>query len=241
MINNNNNIMFYNLFWLDPDKQVKNVSKVIDEEFNRSIGYSNVDLNALGCEWKECNLGNVITDAMVYHYKEQSFGQDNLKKIMIAIVNSGGIRAGIPLGSISMKQVITAIPFANTIGVCNMTGSTLWQVFEISVANYNKDHPEGRFLQVSGLKVKYDVNKPKNNRVVEISVLNQQGKYEALDKKKFYPVILPSYIANGGDGYDILKNVTFVDSGILYYESAQVYINSTSPIKTGISGRIVFS
>src|SRR5581483_9245464 len=114
--------------------------------------------------------------------------------------------------------VITTIPFGNTIGISNITGSILWQVLEISVANYNRDNPAGRFLQMSGLKVKYDLNKPINNRVVEVSVLNEEGKYEALDKKKIYSVILIRYIATGGDGYDILKNVTFVDAGILDYD-----------------------
>ena len=60
-----------------------------------------------------------------------------------------------------MREVTLAMPWANTIDVVTIPGSTLKSVLEHSVSNYNLSNPDpgGRFLQMSGLIVTYDTTK----------------------------------------------------------------------------------
>lgn len=57
--------------------------------------------------------------------------------------------------------------------------------------------------------MKYDLSKPQDQRVVSLSMLCTDcrlPKYEPLDPEKIYTVVMPSYIVDGGDGFDMIKN-----------------------------------
>lgn len=63
---------------------------------------------------------------------------------------------------------------------------------------------EGRFPQISGLRVKFDSSKPTGKRVVSVMVVNTDNescKIEKLDLDKVYTVATRAYLADGGDGY----------------------------------------
>lgn len=65
------------------------------------------------------------------------------------------------------------------------------------------------FLFLAGLRVKYNLNKPVNQRVVEVKVLCSDceiPKYEPLEENKMYDVILSNFILLGGDGYTVVKD-----------------------------------
>lgn len=49
-----------------------------------------------------------------------------------------------------MEDVLTVIPFRNTIDIIEIRGNNLIQVFERSVSNYDSEQLDGAFLQVSG-------------------------------------------------------------------------------------------
>ena len=61
------------------------------------VGSSFVFLNATkpGCMLKECNLGNVVTDAMVFHYAHLSASEEQWTDASIALQNSVSITASI--------------------------------------------------------------------------------------------------------------------------------------------------
>lgn len=58
-------------------------------------------------------------------------------------------------GSIMYGDVQTVSPFANSLDLVQINGTTLKQMFEFSVKDYNANaiKPPGGFLQVSGLFV----------------------------------------------------------------------------------------
>lgn len=56
----------------------------------------------------------------------------------------------------------------------------------------------GSFLLVSGIKYAYDLTKTPRIQSVEWNG-------EPIDVDKFYTVALPSYMGNGADGYDFIK------------------------------------
>ena len=147
----------------------------------------------------------------------------------IGFQNSGGIRADLPEGNLTLRNMYELAPFGNTIYTLNLTGAQIKNILEKSVS--------GKFgmLQVSGLKFKYDANKDAGQRVVEITVGN-----DPINPKKYYKVATNSFVATGGDDYNIFKQGKNIhDTGIIDREVELSYLRSHSPIVAKKEGRIV--
>lgn len=156
------------------------------------------------CRLNECNLGNLVTDALIYNRAKQYNGP-YWTDASIAIVNGGGIRGTVPIGNISKYDLLSIIPFENPLLVLNVTGHVLRFAFETSVLEYGYG---GEFLQVSGLRIVYNVMNKPGQRVESIEVLCQKcqiPKYEKLDINKEYGIIVDSYYYNGGGMFDMFK------------------------------------
>ena len=66
------------------------------------------------CRATECQMGNLVTDAILDRVKMQG--------ISIAIVNGGALRASIDAGDITMGDVLTVLPFQNTLSTFQLSG-----------------------------------------------------------------------------------------------------------------------
>ncbi|XP_066299913.1 5'-nucleotidase-like [Branchiostoma lanceolatum] len=156
---------------------------------------------------------------------------------------------------ITGEDVLTVVPFMNTIDVIVISGEALYQVFEHSVAEL-PDSAAGQFLQVSaysfpilyfssGFVVTYDLSKPVGERVVRLAARCSECKvpqYQPVEKQKRYKLLINSYIADGGDGYTMIKDNTFSRDQIGYLDSDLLfaYLKDASPITTGLERRITF-
>ena len=107
----------------------------------------------------ETILGNLITDGMLTKAKDFTS-----KNVIMALQNGGGIRAAIDAGPITVGEVITVLPFGNTLATMEVTGAEIKQAFEISVGKYPLEN--GGFLHVAGGKVEFDSTKPAGERVI---------------------------------------------------------------------------
>ncbi|XP_050665744.1 protein 5NUC-like isoform X4 [Leptidea sinapis] len=211
------------------------------------IGNTTVVLDGLvTCQHKECNLGNLIADAMVYKYSSEYTGKE-WTDAPIAIIQGGGIRSSISMAQksaiVTKGDLITALPFEGVLVVVTMNGSILMQMLEHSVANLNDIYYPGEFLQVSGLKIVYDLKKPDNHKVVKAVARCWNctvPKYTDVDVRESYNVIMPYFVANGGDGYWMLKGLP---TRVLDYNelsSTITYFRKYSPVHPEIEGRITF-
>ncbi len=66
----------------------------------------------------------------------------------------------------------------------------------------------GKFLQVSGMRVVYDITKPNGQRVKKLLVRCKDCRvphYLPIDNETVYKIAIPSYIATGGDGFTIFR------------------------------------
>lgn len=185
----------------------------------------------------ETALGNLITDGMVE--KARSFTK---KDIIMAVQNGGGIRAAINAGPITVAEVITVLPFANTLAVMDVTGAELKAAFETSVGVYPKEN--GGFLHVSkGVKVQFDSSKPVGERVVSISYTNAEGKEVALENNTTYSIATNAFTAKGGDGYDMFAKAyaegRVTDLGLSDWENFKEHLESIGTVTPAIEGRIV--
>ena len=198
------------------DATVANDAKAIidpiDADYDKKFAESAVDLNgakAPGNRTEETNLGDLITDAMMWAIKTKAPGVDMTNAV--AITNGGGIRASIAKGDITKKDVNTVLPFGNTLAVVYVKGSELLEALEVST--YCTPKSLGGFPQFAGMEVElntaceYDANDttypgstyfgPKSINRITIKTVN--GK--AFDKDATYAVITNNFLAAGGDTY----------------------------------------
>ncbi|CAG2203071.1 CD73 [Mytilus edulis] len=231
------------------DVQVQTVTdefgKGLRERINKVIGRTLVFLNGgrLVCRLQECNLGNLIADGMVHQNLLHADSVDGTK-VFISIVNSGSIRSSFEKGNITIGNVLEVNPFRNTIDTIMLRGDYLLQALEHSVADYDVDGPGGSFLQYSGIKVKYNLAKPVQQRVVEALAICQNctiPAYEPIDANVMYSLILTNFIRNGGDGYTMIRDnaVQSHTIGDLEADVLMEYIKNASPFYNGIEGRII--
>lgn len=154
---------------------------------------------------REAALGNLITDAMMAYGKGFSQQPD------LAIINGGGIRAAIEGPEITLKDVITVLPFGNMYSSIEVTGQQILEMFEYS---YN-DTPaqddngnyvlnaKGGFLHVSGAKVIFNSALPAGERVLDILFDTDDG-WVPIDLSKTYILATNDFLAAGGDGFTML-------------------------------------
>ena len=222
------------------DETVANAAKdiidPIDADYDQKFAESAVDLNgakAPGNRTEETNLGDLITDAMMWAIKTKAPGVD--MNNAVAITNGGGIRAAIAKGDITKKDVNTVLPFGNTLAVVYVKGSELLEALEVST--YCTPKSLGGFPQFAGMEVElntaceYDANDttypgstyfgPKSINRITIKTVN--GK--AFDKDATYAVITNDFLAAGGDTYYAFAAAqTQFDTGLPLDEILMEYI-----------------
>ncbi|MFS0636374.1 5'-nucleotidase C-terminal domain-containing protein [Mesobacillus foraminis] len=216
--------------------RVTELSEPLEELKQTVVGRSDVPLDGerANVRTKETNLGNLITDAMLEKAKTM------VPETVIALQNGGGIRASIDQGDVTLGEILTVQPFGNLLVTLDLTGKEIYEALEHSVSNV--ENAAGAFLQVSGVKFKYDGAKPAYDRVWSVEVQTDNG-FEPIDLAKTYTVATNAFTADGGDGYTMFK--TAKDEGrinellIVDYEITAEYIEKHSPVSTAVEGRIV--
>ena len=132
----------------------------------------------------ESSLGNFVTDVM----RELS-GTD------LAFVNAGGLRADLPLGDVTMGDILDAFPFTDRIVLLEMKGRDILAVLEQAATL------ERGMIQVSGLVVRYTLSKPVGHRILSVEVGGQP-----LEPNRSYRVAVPDILAQGSDLYSAFLN-----------------------------------
>ena len=163
-------------------------------------------------------IGALTTDAM-----------SNVASADIAFQNPGGLRIDIPAGKVTVGHLYELLPFGNSIVKAEMTGKQIVKIIEQSLT-LNKG-----MLQHTGLKIKYDMNKEKYNRVVEVTL--PDGTPLKMDKK--YTVATNNFLAEGGDGFKTFTEVNFTDTNVLVRDSLLNYLRSLDSIDVDADSRAV--
>ncbi|XP_044591601.1 protein 5NUC-like [Cotesia glomerata] len=220
---------------------------------NISLGLTKVYLDGdkKRCRSRECNLGNLITEAMVDYNTKQYFGTFGWTDASIAVINSGVIRNSINKAldtPVTMKDVLDVLPFYHSMVKVQLTGSDILEMLEHSVDGLvcTKVCPmTGRFLQFSGLTVIYNISQPRGSRVVldSVFVLCSNCRiptYEVVESNKIYTILTTDYLQNGGDGYKMLKNLTWINTGATMDQIIANYLVTKSPVYPMINNKIMF-
>ncbi|XP_035385298.1 5'-nucleotidase [Electrophorus electricus] len=225
----------------DVDSWRVNLANYSSQYVGQTLVYLNGSFEE--CRFRECNLGNLLCDAMVHHYIKYP-DETQWNHVAASILNGGGIRNSIDErsrnGTMTMEDVISVLPFGGTLDLVLLNGSTLLKAFEHSVHRYGSS--TGEFLQVSGFQIEYDLTMPAGQRVKKASILCTDCRvphYETLLPKKVYKVVIPSYLVDGGDGYSMIKEEKLRhDSGDLDISVIASYMSERKRVHPFVEGRI---
>uniref|UniRef100_A0A182JC40 Apyrase n=1 Tax=Anopheles atroparvus TaxID=41427 RepID=A0A182JC40_ANOAO len=178
-------------------EQLKPWRKEVERLGTQVIGRTDVFLDRESCRWCECTLGSLIADAFAANYTTPS-------RKPVAIVQAGNFRNPIQKGDVTNGLAIEAAPYGSSVDMVKLTGADLWKAIDHS---FTLDD-EFRFntMQVSGLKVVVDLTKKPYERVQSVHVVDAKGAKKPLDKKDTYFVVAPSYLVDGKDGFEMMKN-----------------------------------
>jgi 5'-nucleotidase len=181
------------------------------------------------CRVQECAMGNLVADAMLDRVKDQG--------ISISIANSGGIRSSIDAGEVTMGEVLTVLPFQNTLSTFQVSGQTIIDALENGVSQV--EEVKGRFPQVAGLKYTWDIKVAAGEgRISDVMVATGDG-YAPIDPTATYGVVSNNYVRGGGDGYKMFRDAeNAYDYGPDVADVLAEYMAKSGDYKPYLDGRI---
>ncbi len=147
------------------------------------------------CRMGICEMGVLVADAMLDRVKEQG--------VEIAIQNGGGLRAAIDAGDVTMGEVLTVLPYQNSLSTFQLKGADIIAALENGVSQIEKG--AGRFPQVAGLKYTFDPAAAPGKRISQVAVAQHGADFVPLDPEMTYGVVSNNYMRSGGDGYKVLQ------------------------------------
>uniref|UniRef100_A0A182NS58 Apyrase n=1 Tax=Anopheles dirus TaxID=7168 RepID=A0A182NS58_9DIPT len=227
----------------DPEVLVQLVPwrEQVNVQANRHVGYSAVMLDKPDCALGECNFGNFITDGYIDYFATEAQkvpSANQWTEVAIAFNTGGGMRTSLSVGNITFDDLVTAVPFEDTVDSFDLQGSDILKVLEHSASRYGTSD----MMQMSGMRVTYDLSRPVGERVVSVAMrcrYCQVPRYEALDPERSYRVATGTYIRNGGSGYTMIpQRATNLVVGPVDIAVLERYVQKMTPVITGTEGRI---
>ena len=182
-----------------------------------------------GAEMVQGTVGN-LDERLMGERKEVRFQPTNLGTLLcdafmaktgadFATMNGGGIRASIDSGEISYKDVLTVLPFGNTLSTDEMSGQEVLDYLNVVALMPTNS---GAFAHFSGVDMVIADGK--------VSDVKIGGK--AIDLNKTYKMAILSFSAGGGDKYPKLSDKAgYVDTGFLDADVLREFVEENSPIK----------
>ena len=206
--------------------------KELLDQLEVRVGATAVPLDALSksVRTKETDIGNFIADAY-----RSAVNAD------IGFVNGGSIRADLSYvpGPLTKRDVLSMLPFNNPIVKIEITGKTLMEVLEHSVARSREDSEPGRFPQISGMKFTFDASKLPGQRITMASVGGV-----AIEPGKTYTLATSDFlVSRGGDGYTMFKDAKVLIAADKAPKDSEVFEKAiknapNSTISPQVEGRI---
>jgi 5'-nucleotidase/UDP-sugar diphosphatase len=175
----------------------------------------------------EAAIGNLIADAMRISSRADA-----------AVTNGGGIRGGriyAPGSSITRRDIIAEMPFANRAVTIAISGAGLKRALENGLARW--PNPSGRFPQVSGLAIVADASRPRGARIVSLKIDNAP-----IEDDRIYRVATNDFLARGGDDYVTFRDASQLlpigDSPLIANQVID-YVQDLGTVRTAIEGRVI--
>lgn len=156
----------------------------------------------------QTNMGKLIIEAQM-DKTQADFG----------IISSGSIRSSIDAGTVSYRDVLKVQPFGNTVTYIDLTGQEVIDYLQVVLF---KTAGSGAYAQYNNVSFTRQ-----NNVLGDVKINNIP-----LDVKKIYRMSLPSYNANGGDGYpELNQHPSYINTGYIDAEVLKSFLSKKYPLK----------
>jgi 5'-nucleotidase len=184
---------------------------------------------------QESPLGDVIADAQLAWTKANG--------AQLALMNPGGIRASLPYdssaggeapGEITYGEAFTVQPFNNLVVTQTLTGAQLKDVLEQQFVGFSGQTSQ-KVLQISaGFSYTYDTRLAAGQRVSNLALNGAP-----IDPAASYRVTTNDFLANGGDGFTLLKGGTNRATAPGFDVDALIgYLGAGAPVAPGPADRL---
>ncbi len=232
---------------IQPVAEISNIisryNTIVQPIANRVVGSITADLSRSRNGANESSLGDVIADAQL----EATAAADKGAAV-IAFMNSGGIRADFSYvsssagegdGNVTYSESFTVQPFGNSLVVKTFTGQQIYDLLEQqwAIGQYGDG---GRILQPSkGFTYKNsfepNVSPLGGHYVCDGSVMLNGA---AIDKNANYRVTMNSFLASGGDNFNLFTQGINQLGGAVDIDAMASYFANHSPVAPGPQSRI---
>ena len=176
---------------------VKKYAEEIKRKFERVVGEASADIKRLR-EDRPHAMGVLVADAF-----REAGGAD------AGLIINGAVRANIAKGPVRLKDAAAVLPFDSRVVVITMTGARLFQTIAHGVKRAGASFP-----QVAGVTFDVAEGLPTNIKV----------KGRPLNPKAIYKLAVDDFVADGGEGYEMLKKLTRKDTGVITRDALADYI-----------------
>lgn len=159
------------------------------------------------------SLGDLVADSML----DAANGRAGHGPVDGGLINPGGLRADLDAnkdGKVTVKEAAGVLPFANTLDVVTLTGADLTQALE---QQWQPAGSSRSYLQLglsSSITYTFDSTKPAGERITGVYVHG-----EKITDDQQLRLVMPSFLAAGGDNFTAIANGSKQDSGLTDLES----------------------
>lgn len=151
-------------------------------------GTDPAELSTVKADQQETNFGDLTADALAH-----------VARLKISLVAAVSFKPGAIAADNLTSEQIAGLLHKPEEGwaVSKLTGAQLRATLERGLSRLPL--PSTAFLQVSGLKVRYNPQAPRGSRIIALTTT--KGTKGPVDDTKEYQVVMPLSLAKGGSGY----------------------------------------
>lgn len=187
----------------------------VDQEMNGVVG---VSAQPMYKQRPEGLLGNFSADAVLD--KTRKYVNSD---VHFCLLNHGGLRAPLPQGELTVRNMFELMPFDNLIVVIEMSGKQVVKTLEHAASKGGEP--------IAGARVEVTQDS------LAIKILGNR-----VDVLKTYFMATSDYLANGGDGFHMLPGLVRTNTGVLVRTALTEFVKEQEgePITARMEGRFVF-
>ncbi|MGH8866777.1 MAG: bifunctional metallophosphatase/5'-nucleotidase [Actinomycetes bacterium] len=197
---------------------------------SQPVGTITADINRVPDASGENPLGDLIADAQLADTAPADRGG-----AVAAFMNPGGVRADLsfaPDGVVTFEEAFSVQPFTNLLVTMTLTGAQLDTMLEQQFGN--PDPAQNRILLPSdNVHYTWSASAPKGSKVSELTFGGTP-----VDPSASYRVTVNSFLADGGDGFSVLREGTDRLVGATDLDAFTAYLSANSPAAPPATDRI---
>jgi 5'-nucleotidase len=211
----------------DVEALVLRYRTLVESVANSVVGTITGDYTREQNENGESLLGGLIADAQLAATAGPEKGGAEL-----AFMNPGGIRSNLLFaangneqdGEVTYAEAFSVHPFGNRLATMTLTGEQLRTLLE---QQWLDRQAQTILMPSAGFSYAWSGSGPAGSRV-DPSSIRVNG--DLLDPSRSYRVTVNSFLADGGDGFPVLREGTERGEGIVDVEALEDYLEAYSPL-----------